>query len=220
MPGSPTSSATRPLTGAGALEGVEEQAEFALAADQRCEPAVGLDFQAGARLVGADHLPERDGLLLALQGHRAQRPRLEVALDEPMRPLGDGHAPRLADLLEPRRDVGGVAHGRVVHAQIAADGADYHQPGVDSLAGPEGDPARRELALVALERARDAQRRVHGPARVVLVGDGRAEQRHDPVAQELVHRALVAVHLGQHELEGPAHELVHLLGVEARRTAR
>ena len=56
---------------------------------------------------------------------------------------------------------------------------------------------------------------MHGPARVVLVGDGGAEERHDAVAEELVDRALVAVHLGQHEVEGAAHEPVHLLGVEA-----
>jgi len=56
---------------------------------------------------------------------------------------------------------------------------------------------------------------VDGPARVVLVGDGGAEERHDAVAEELVDRALVAVHLGQHEVEGAAHEPMHFLGVEA-----
>ena len=68
MPGSPTRKRDLPLTGAGAFEGVEEQAELALAADERCEPPVGLDFEARARLVGADDLPARDGLRLALQG--------------------------------------------------------------------------------------------------------------------------------------------------------
>ena len=37
--------------------------------------------------------------------------------------------------------------------------------------------------------------------RVVLVRDRRAEERHDAVAEELVDRALVAVDLGQHQLE-------------------
>jgi hypothetical protein len=31
---------------------------------------------------------------------------------------------------------------------------------------------------------------------MVFVGDGGAEQRHDAVAEELVHGALVTVHLG------------------------
>ena len=76
-------------------------------------------------------------------------------------------------------------------------------------------PRGRELGLVGLERAGDAERRVDGPARVVLVRDGRPEQRHDAVAEELIDRALVAVHLGQHEVEGPAHEPVDFLGIEA-----
>ena len=81
-------------------------------------------------------------------------------------------------------------------------------------------PRGAQLGLVGLERARDAERGVDGPARVVLVRDGRAEQRHDAVAEELVDRALVAVHLGQHEIEGAAHEPVDFLGIEAARTAR
>ena len=61
----------------------------------------------------------------------------------------------------------------------------------------------------------DAERRVHRALRVVLVGDGRAEQRHDPVAEELVDGALVAVHLGEHQLEGAGHQAVDVLGIEA-----
>ncbi len=101
--------------------------------------------------------------------------------------------------------------------------AHHHEPGIEALAGAEGDAARRELSLVPLERARDAERGVDGAPRVVLMGDRGAEERHDAVAQELVDRALVLVHLGQHELEGPAHEPVHLLGIQAlgeRREAR
>ena len=55
---------------------------------------------------------------------------------------------------------------------------------------------------------------MNGAARVVLVRDGRAEQRHDAVAEELVDGALVAVDLGQHQLESAAHERMHFLRVE------
>ena len=92
--------------------------------------------------------------------------------------------------------------------------------GVEPLPRAEGDAARQQLCLIASQGPRDAERGVHRPPRVVLVGDGRAEQRHDAVAEELVDRALVAVHLGQHELEGPAHQPVDLLGVEALRQRR
>ncbi len=50
--------------------------------------------------------------------------------------------------------------------------------------------------------------------RVVLVGDRRAEQRHDAIAGELVHRAFPVVDGVQHELEGAVHQLMELLRVE------
>ena len=53
------------------------------------------------------------------------------------------------------------------------------------------------------------QGREHGPAGVVLVGDGRAEQGHEAVAQELVDRPLVAVDLAQGQLEEPVQQEVH-----------
>ena len=65
-----------------------------------------------------------------------------------------------------------------------------------------------------VESTPDPQRGVDRALSVVLVGDGGAEQRHDAVAEELVDRALVAVDLVQHQLEGPVHESVDVLGVE------
>ena len=43
--------------------------------------------------------------------------------------------------------------------------------------------------------------RVAGPHRMILVGDGRPEEGHDPVAHDLVHSALVAVHCFHHPFE-------------------
>ena len=60
-----------------------------------------------------------------------------------------------------------------------------------------------------------AERRVDRPLRVVLVCDGRAEQRHDPIAQELVDGSLHAVDFGQHELKDLGHEPVDFLRVES-----
>src|SRR5262249_24124635 len=37
---------------------------------------------------------------------------------------------------------------------------------------------------------------------------------HNAVAQELIDRPFVAVHLPQHQFEGPVHELMHLFGIE------
>ena len=52
---------------------------------------------------------------------------------------------------------------------------------------------------------------------MVLVGDRRAEERHDAVAGELVDGALPAVHGVEHELECAVHDAVELFGVEGPR---
>ena len=48
---------------------------------------------------------------------------------------------------------------------------------------------------------------------MVLVGEGRAEERHDPVAHDLVDRALVAVDGLHHPFQDGIEELPRLLGV-------
>ena len=70
-----------------------------------------------------------------------------------------------------------------------------------------------DLLGVAPHRGLHVERRVAGPHRVVLVGERRAEERHDPVAHDLVDRALVAVDGLHHPLEDGIEELPRLLGV-------
>ena len=77
-----------------------------------------------------------------------------------------------------------------------------------------GHPVRAEDALRVLrDRLLHPQRRVARPHRVILVGERRAEERHDPVAHDLVDRALVAVDGLHHALEHGIEELARLLGV-------
>ena len=64
---------------------------------------------------------------------------------------------------------------------------------------------------------------MHCAAGVILVRDGRPEEGHDAVAEELVDRALVLVDLGQHQLESARHDGVHVLRIQPlgeRREAR
>jgi hypothetical protein len=49
---------------------------------------------------------------------------------------------------------------------------------------------------------------------MILVRERRAEKRHEPVAEELVHRALVAVHFAERGLEEPAEQDVHAVRAE------
>ena len=66
---------------------------------------------------------------------------------------------------------------------------------------------------VALHRLLHPQRRVARAHRVVLVGERRAEERHDPVAHDLVDGALVAVDGLHHVLEHRVEQLARLLGI-------
>ena len=66
---------------------------------------------------------------------------------------------------------------------------------------------------VLLDRVLHPERRVAGPHRVILMGERRPEQRHDPVSHDLVHRPLVAVDGLHHVLKDRIQELAGLFGV-------
>ena len=70
-----------------------------------------------------------------------------------------------------------------------------------------------DLRGVAADRLLHGEGRVAGADGVVLMGEGGAEERHDPVAHHLVHRALVAVDGVHHALEDGIEESARLLGV-------
>ena len=74
-------------------------------------------------------------------------------------------------------------------------------------------PCARELRRVGGELALEVQRRVAGALGVVLVGDRRAEQGHDPVAGELVDRPLEAVDALAQDREEALHDPPPLLRV-------
>ena len=74
-------------------------------------------------------------------------------------------------------------------------------------------PCALDLVRVLLDRLLHPERGVAGAHGVVLVGERRAEERHDPVAHHLVDGALVAVDGLHHPLEHGVEELAGLLGV-------
>ena len=66
---------------------------------------------------------------------------------------------------------------------------------------------------VPLDRLLHSERRVASAHRVVLVGERRAEERHDPVAHHLIHRAFVAVDRLHHALQHGVEDLARLLRI-------
>jgi len=131
---------------------------------------------------------------------------------------GVGHqdATRVGSRLEAGRHVRRVPHDGIVHAQIVPDAPYHHEAHVETLPHLEADASPPpQLFLIACQRFPDPQGRMDRTLGVVLMGDRGPEERHDPIPKELIHRPLVAVDLGQHHLEGPAHEAMDVFRVEA-----
>ena len=103
---------------------------------------------------------------------------------------------------------------RVVRAELVADPADHHPAGIDP------HPDLELHALLARRARRDARARSFWSPRAARAARrawsswaiGRPEQGHEAVAQELVDRPLVAVDLGEGQLEEPVEQQVHGLG--------
>ena len=128
----------------------------------------------------------------------------------------DDHLARLApSFCEPLRGVDDVAH----HGRVAAGPhrADEHLAGVHPDAHLHADA---EVGRERGERLVHAQRGAHRPFGVVLVGDGRAEQGHDLVADDLVEVAAEVDDVGDERLEARVDQALHLLGVARRPRAR
>src|SRR5213594_618043 len=81
-------------------------------------------------------------------------------------------------------------------------------------------PRSAQRRPVVRDGALDAERRVHGAARAVLVGDRRPEEGHDAVTRVLVDCSLEAMHLGRDALEAAVDDAVDLFGVELLGEAR
>jgi hypothetical protein len=71
-------------------------------------------------------------------------------------------------------------------------------------------PRRLAVAPNRLLHGEGGIARPHG---VVLMGDGGTKQRHDPVAHNLIDRALIAVHRVHHALEHRVEQCTRFLGV-------
>ena len=107
-----------------------------------------------------------------------------------------------------------LADGGVVHVQIAPDRPDHDVARVDPDPDLDRDAVRPlYLVTVPAHPLLHAQGRVAGADRVVLVRDGRAEERHDPIAHDLIDGALVAVNRLHHVLQHRVEELACLLRV-------
>jgi hypothetical protein len=192
-----------------------EQGQLVRASDERGEPALALGLQAAAHAARTLDAVRPDRERFALDADLTHGLEDEIGAHD----LGDVLAHEdLAGLRkreQPRRQVRGIPDRGVVHAEVVADLADDHGARVEPHAHLELDASLgAQVVAVRGERPLEAEGRVDRAQRVVLMGDGRAEQRHEPVAEELIDGTLVAVNLAEHQLEGTVHESVDVLGIE------
>jgi hypothetical protein len=93
--------------------------------DEAGQAASGRSLQAGSNWPGPGELVRLEGRREALDGQRTKRSCLDVALGEPQRVRRDHDCPRQGCLLHPRGQMSGLANRRVVHAEVASDGASH-----------------------------------------------------------------------------------------------
>ena len=110
--------------------------------------------------------------------------------------------------------MGGLPHGRVVHVQVTTNGSHHDFPGIQPNADVDRYALRAlDLSGVMLDRLLHAQRRIAGPYGMILVGEGRPEQRHNAIAHHLVDGAFIAMHGLHHAFQHRIKELAGLLGI-------
>jgi hypothetical protein len=139
-----------------------------------------------------------------------------VLLHQPRRRLGQAGGVRGRELLHPRGETHGAAVGRVVHPGVVADAADHDLAGMQPHARGEAEAVRPlDGCGPGPHPLEQMERSGAGSGGVILVGERRAEQRHDAVSGVLVHRASERVDaLGQHLDEG-AHQDVPDLRIDS-----
>ena len=216
QPGLADEIADAALAGAQAGQDVAQAAHLAGAADQ-----AGVDALQPAHAVGLRLQPQHaigvDRLLLALDLDVAQVPHVEQRGDEAIGVFGDLHGAGGGRLLHARRQVNGVAHGRIFARLARPHLAHDDRAGVDAHAHVELPAVILfELMDERADAVDDAQPGQHGALRVIFVGQRRAEKSQHGVAHQPGDHAVVFLDGRDHEAEGLVHHLSPLFGVEAR----
>jgi hypothetical protein len=115
--------------------------------------------------------------------------------------------PRSCCLFHARRQVDRIPHGLVVHTQIVAHRADHHWARVDTHPHLEAQATRTlQPRTILCHRLLQRQGCPYGSLWRLLDGQRRTKKCHNAVARELVHRALIAVHLVDEQFIQVIHE--------------
>jgi hypothetical protein len=153
----------------------------------------------------ASELARSNAVRFALGRQIAWLTEVESFADERGGALPDKHLARRRRLLEPRRDVHGVA-GRE-RAPLAG-------PSDDDLARVHPNPQREAVGKDVPQAVEHPQRRLQRPLCVILLCARGTEDRDDRIADELLDRAAAERDLSFHRVVKTLQEISRVLGIE------
>ena len=183
--------------------------QFVLPPDKARQPPGGGSLQAPPQCGDPYQLKRLHWRRQALDRHGPQGLDAHQALHQPPGGCGEQDGPRRGQLFHARRQVRVLAYRRVVHVQIVANGPHHHLAGVEPHAQLQHHATRpAHLVGVGSDGGLQGQGRIAGAQGVVLVGNGRAKQGHNAIAEHLIDRALEAVHGLHHQADGWVQELL------------
>jgi hypothetical protein len=164
---------------------VAEQVELVVATDQRRSRGLG-DVYAQAR-PRRQCSPDRHRLGLTFGGDRVGLLVPDCPGSRPLGGLVDQHPVDRGGRLQPGRGIHNISRGHPLPLDRS------RVQGDEGLPGGHSDPdmqVKSRVGLVELsDRGADSQGRTHRPLGIVLVRCGGAKQRHDGIADELLHRS-------------------------------
>src|SRR5258705_7638324 len=191
--------------------------DLGLAADEAGEPPDRGRLQTGPLRAGSGERVDDHRVRQALDRDGRSRFDLRVSFHELPGRRGEQDRAGSRELLHAGGEVGRLPDRGVVHPEIVADRADHHVAGVEPDADLDLDPlASLEILPVAVDRILHPERGVAGAQRMILVGQRRAEERHDAVAHHLVDGPLVVMDGLHHALQDGIQELARLLRIPVR----
>jgi hypothetical protein len=189
--------------GADPAERVAEDTQLLLASDELGASLVR-DVDSGAR-AHVRRLPHPDRLRLALGLDRLGDLVVDRTSRRAVRRLVHDHAVHGSRALQARRRVDDVAGCHPLAGVRSCVERHEHLPGSDP------DP---QLERLLQGEVADRERRADGALGVVLVRRRSAEQGHDGIADELLHRAAVPLELGAYAHVVRAQDRLHVLGIQ------
>ena len=204
----------RSLALAESVKALVEQRHFLVAADQRRGDTLKSSCSSRHRL-DAGNLEGLDRGLLALHLDGAARIEVELGLHQPVGIGADQNRSGVRGRLQPRRNIGRVAHRGVFRPDRVADESENGGAGVDAHSQIEVD------AMAALDDLRvlpggllNVEPGAYRPFGIVFVGDRRAEEGQNGISHQPRDRAAIARHRRVHQPERAIHDQRPVFGVE------